>query len=463
MMLFFALIAASIPAVIGRQMLATIEGKTPLFTAMERWAIGFILGQTLCMFAVFLLHVTFGVPLTLTGFSLCFAVLAALVFAPVASKRASLRPVSAPLSESAVMNGAQKLIIAGLGVWTLLKIVTATFLLLATPPYHDDTVNNWNYRGKAFFVNQAITLELPLVNNGISSYPPTVPLLKTWTATLTGEWNEAAVNAMHMLWFLCAPVLIFFALRRHMNVFRSLLGAYAVASLPLLIMQSTVAYADVFLSLHILIAIGAVFRAQNATDPERKRLLAVAALTIGLIAFVKNEGLLLYAPPLAVTLLWTALRTSNASERMRIGLGCVLLMSAVIVPWLMFKWAHDLPFGNAKAVGSLAFGWQNGVLHAALINTFFEGNWSILFALFFGLLVRERESAFRLPLLPITFFVLTVIIGQLLLYLFTGLSVEAVQQTGYARGMLHLVPSIVPLTALLLGVALDKHRKDSGV
>jgi hypothetical protein len=92
------------------------------------------------------------------------------------------------------------------------------------------------------------------------------------------------------------------------------------------------------------------------------------------------------------------------------------------------------------------------------VNTFSEGNWLLLFPLFFGLLAFRWRDAFGWLLIPTMFF-LFVYVGQALLYLFTSLSREAILQTGYARGLIQLMPLIVMLTILLLHGMRDRLRQ----
>jgi hypothetical protein len=42
--------------------------------------------------------------------------------------------------------------------------------------------------------------------------------------------------------------------------------------------------------------------------------------------------------------------------------------------------------------------------------------------------------------------------------MFTGLHVEALNQTGYARGIIHLIPVVVVITTILLKDILEKNK-----
>jgi hypothetical protein len=122
---------------------------------------------------------------------------------------------------------------------------------------------------------------------------------------------------------------------------------------------------------------------------------------------------------------------------------------AITAPWVAFKVQNGLPFGNAKTIPQFE-GWQDNVLLAVFINTFFEANWLLLPSLLIGLLLVRFRTAFRSPLLVFTVYFLVVFGVQLSLYLFTGLSAEALRQTGYARGLIHLAPVAATLAGMLL-------------
>jgi len=98
----------------------------------------------------------------------------------------------------------------------------------------------------------------------------------------------------------------------------------------------------------------------------------------------------------------------------------------------------------------MALEWHEGVLRAIGINTFWEGNWSLLPILFLGLVIAKWRTAFRSNLIILTGFVIVVIVGQLPIYMFTALYVEALNQTGYARGIIHLIPVVVVVTTVIL-------------
>ncbi|TSC58820.1 MAG: hypothetical protein Greene041619_366 [Candidatus Peregrinibacteria bacterium Greene0416_19] len=472
MILIWLPLGLALPALAGWLAVRLLEWRTPVLGVSERWFYGALLGITLAMFAAFLANILFGAPFTSIGFA---AIEGALVLAlgipywffihgssgPArdASWRADWRSLSQP----------RRWLLIILGCWILLRIALATTVLLTTPPYFDDTLNNWNVRGKVFYVTETLTLQLPSQRPtdppaGTSSYPPTVSLTKASLAAFAGEWNEGLVNGIHIVWFLLALGILFFTLRRMAGLFWAGIGAYMLAVLPLYLIHGTNAYGDVFLSAHLLGAAALILHALCENDRRRAAVfLRLGAFATAMLVFTKNEALVMYLPVLLLItvmgLLLLRLKSTLTTHdaMMAVGWFAVLLL-AVAIPWIGFKWMHGLTFGNAKGIAGIEIAWQPMVLTAVFVNTFFEGNWLLLYPLLIILLVLRWRQAFLSPLLAFTALFCIVYAGQLLIFLFTPLSTEALMQTGYARGLIQLAPVAVVIATTLLSTVLEPEK-----
>lgn len=452
-------LALVLPALCGWLGLRIVEGKHPVLFAAERWVMGLLVGLTTVLFVQFLLQVTLGVPFSAVSFFGTQAIIATGLGAWWHQKRASLPP-SPAMPEGGRTPRLAKILLGILLVWTAAKLAFITFtFLLAAPSYLQDTLSNWNLRGKVYFETQELTLVMPNEDpltspKGVSSYPPTVPLSKTMLASYYGTWSEPLINSIHIVWYLCAAAMTHFALRRWTGRGWAWLGTYVIGSLPLYLMHGANPYADAFVSAHVFAAVYLLFIASRSTDEDSAAsALRLAAFAGGLLTFTKNEGMLVFLPPFVIAYLLTLwkLRGSRVMDMQRIWrnlLGMVVGIACIAGPWLLFKWMNDLTFGNGKPFTSLGFGWQENVLYSIIVNTFSEGNWLLLFPLFFGLLAWRWKESLGWLLVPSAYF-LIVYVGQAMLYLFTGLSREALMQTGYARGIIQLTPLIVVLTVCL--------------
>lgn len=437
----------------GFMILRLLEGKTPVLRRIERLCAGFVFGGTLTVFVQFLLLNTQIISITRGGVILLQLGLVVLLGIALFLRRSTLieigmsPPPSPPLSRLAII------VSVIIGLWIVLKIITGTFLLTATPAFHDDVINNWNFRGKVLYYAQELTLTLErgygvVEDNKVSSYPPSIPLMKANYAALAGQWNEPLVNAMSMLWYICALILLYCALRWHTSRGWGLIGTYILSSIPLYLIHGSVPYADLWLSIHVLLALSFLLRALKEEDLKRRNtLLALFAFATALTVFTKNEGLALYLP--ALTLLFiVAIR--KMQSRKRPALTYIILTGSITIPWLLYKWIHDLPFGNAKSISLVDLSWHENVLRAIWINTFLEGNWLLLFAVFLGILAISFKKMIHTPISLIVGFLFFVYFFQLFLFLFTILATEALNQTGYGRGLIQLVPTVVLVTVLLL-------------
>ncbi|MBI3331659.1 hypothetical protein HYZ99_01730 [Candidatus Peregrinibacteria bacterium] len=458
-----------IPTLCGWTLLRLLEGRHPVLFALERWVMGFLLGTTLTMYLTVMAQIAGLISFTKIGFLTVQIALLLLLEGLFLWKRKTIAAPSPRPQPIPSLTGWKKIGFIVIGVWIAIKVVTGILLLTTTPVYFDDVFNNWNMRGKIFFETKELTLVMEAGNEilsvgGVGSYPPTVPLLKTWFATLAGRWHDGLVSAPHILWYLAATLLVYFFLRRQSSFWIACLGVYVLASIPLYLIHGSTPYADVFLSVHVFIALTFPFSAVSAKTREHRlafyRLGAVAA---AMLIFTKNEALVLHLPPIllvtGLALLWN-LQRRELSLRDTLGIGARygIAVGLVAIPWIWFKWMHNLPFGNAKDIPLSDFSWQEGVLYSISINTFFEGNWIFLFPFLLALFVFSRQRAWRTPAVMFTVFLLIVYGMQLPIYLFTGISTEALQQTGYARGLIHLVPISVVLMVMLLEDLLRRKR-----
>ncbi len=463
MSLLFLPLALVLPTLIGWLALRLIEHRTPVLFPAERWVLGLLSGLVLTMFATFLAHVSpLGIRFSLLGMGGVQLVLLLILATSWWLTRAPATPVFPPVvAPHAPLHTWQKGVMIVLGLWMTVRLLMAAFVLFSVPPYLDDTLNNWNVRGKVFFYTQELTLLLPGQQegdqvSGTSSYPPTIPLVKTWLSAVRGDWDEGLANVIHAVWFLCVIYLVYAGLRRRLPMFPSFIGAYVLMSLPLYFMQGTNAYTDVLVSGYVFAAVSFLYFAVSDTDSQRQlSFFRLSAFMIALLPFLKNEGLVMYFPVWALlcglSLVWMWKQKKLPGEEiLQLVLITALFLAIVLIPWIGFKWMHDLPFGNAKSISGLSIAYQPGVPFAVLVNTFFEGNWLLFFPVFLGLTVARAKTVFTSPLVLLAAFFLIIYPGQIFLYLFTPLSTEALMQTGHARGLIHLVPVAVMLGAFLV-------------
>ena len=453
-----------IPASIGWLPIRMFERNAPVLKNTERWILGTVMGTTLTMYLFFL-----GESIGIMKFSAMNMLLLSIIFLAVLlwfwlRMREYWKADSPDVAKSTSIKSLPtwiKILLSALAVLTIVKIVTATILLVGSPAYLDDVYKNWNMRGKVFYVTQEMHLNSEsvsssVIDTGVYSYPPSVPLTKTWLASLAGGWNEGLVNSPHILWYLIALALVFFFLRRHVNLLWSLAGVYGLSSLPLFLIHGASAYADIFVAIHVFAAVSMLYNAIKAKESDiRLSYLRLSTLFAALLIFTKNEALLLHLPTFIAlfigSLAWMRYQSELSKKETRlIFFHSIAVISLVLLPWLIFKWSHGLSFGNAHEVSGLSISWQPRVLYSVYLNTIMEGNWSLLFPVLLGLLIIKWKSAFLSPLVILVGYFCILYFGQLLIFMFTSLSVEALKQTGYARGIIQLAPIAIVIIILLM-------------
>ena len=312
----------------------------------------------------------------------------------------------------------------------------------------------------------------------VPSYPLTVHLSKVWIAKTVGNWNESAVNSIHLFWFLALLGIFFSALKRELNAAWAIAGTAALVSLPLLLVHGVNAYSDVLMGGFVFAALYSFYRWMKEGDEGAKRswLLIFAGFSAAMI-FVKNEALLIFIPTIGILFAYACskapstkhqiLNKSQALNPKRVsawnlgfisdlGFGIwdfliwLLIVSSVVVPWTLFKWFEGLTFGNATAVSGFSLEVHEGVAFAVEGDLLYTGSYLLFFPLFLLLLFMGWRFYLRKSLGALVAFFLIVLLGEFCIYLLTPLATEAIRHTGFGRGMVHLLPVGVFISIMIL-------------
>lgn len=466
------LVIGSLPGVtVGWLLLRVIERGTPVLWTSERWAAGTLIGTIVCGYWHFLAHWIFQVPLTRLGFLAGFVTLLGLLV-PLWLFTRPRSPARPPLAPSAPSQPLSRLHTAVLGLligWIVIRVVTLGAVFSQVPTYFDDSLDNWNFRAKAIFHSHSLDLVLPDGSApGVTAYPPAIPLYKAWLASAAGAWSDPLINAPHAVWYVLILWLLYLNLRRRLPLHWAIGGTYILGSLPLYQIHGTNSYLDALVSGLVLLLTGYLVHALAAeSDTERRCFLRLSTCAVAALCFTKSEGIALYLPLYLVTV------TSTLALGLRSGhitwadarhwawhmAGWTLI---VILPFVLYRSIHGLTFGNAKALSELAIAWHPKALHTIALTTFQEGNWHFLYGALAVLLAWRWRQALRWPWWPLTALTVGGMLLQIFVFSFTSLAVEAIQQTGSARGFVQLTPLAVFLAIVLLhGVLTDARRSPS--
>lgn len=454
----------ALPAALAWTAMLLIEKDKPVLTPAERVVWALILGPAFFAFIAFLTHILGLTKLNLIGFIapnlMVFFVLA--VFAKrkgaFSAYKNRVRPGKIP---GPVLSRPVMVFLGILGIWTAVKIIAGAIDLWSVPTYWDDSFNNWNMRGKLFYETERLELKIPNGNGyiqtaeGVSSYPPALPLIKTWLSTLRGGWQEPLVNGVHLVWFIgLIAAFYLYVLRKHSRSF-SFLGVYMLVSLPLLLVHGMNPYAEVFLASHLFLTVISLLNAAEAqSSGESSAWLKLSAFSLGLLLFTKNESSVIYAPVILLLAAWITREKLKSGQIDRDALKRfiaipIAILAAVGLPWLAFKWLNGLTFGNAKAVSNMGVGFSFPALKAIWFQLSSEPNWLFLPLLLPVILFFTGKNSFKYPQGLLTVFILICFAVQVSIFIIAiPLAREAVMQTGFNRGLLHLAPLALLLMIL---------------
>ena len=496
------IIGLILPALSGWLLLRVIEKSQPVLRQGERVALGFLVGCVLTMWATFLLHQA-GLPLTWWGYLFVqIIILLVLVWfakfygieppfflCKPSKARAAVswflgflvswfstkhtnqeaETPDAPLAQQS--SRFVRLFIVVLLLWTAAKILVNGGTMLATPVYLDDVFNNWNIRGKIFYEAQSTVLDIEVgtqvgtfSREGVSSYPPMIPMFKAWLASLLGMWSDPLVNAVHIAWYIAILILLYSTLRRTGSHLFAILGVYGLSSLPFYQLHGTNPYVDVFFSGFLLFVVLAFcYAVEASTVSQRRTWFTLAGVAASCLVFIKNEGWVLYQPIL-FTLFVLSLWCMHRRERLALAyyrsffVRYLLPVVVVALPWVVYKAAIGLTFGNAKGITDLPIGFHPEALRPLWLATFMLGTWSLLPGVFVGITLLSLRRVFTSVLIiPVVYVLLTYGL-QSGIFLFTDLYKELINQTGFSRGLIHIMPVALYATVILLRDLLVERR-----
>jgi len=285
------------------------------------------------------------------------------------------------------------------------------------------------------------------------SYPSALAWVQIWFASAAGGWIEPLVNLPWIaLWV--GMLLAHYGQWRAIgfSALRAAAFAYVLASLPLLTVHVALAgYADLWIATLFGFAVLAWIRWLVQRDVSQ---LALAAACVLVMPWLKLEGAVWMLLSVAVAI------ACEMPRRARHALIAALAILAAIVAtvghiklplfglgWVSIGW-HSI---EVPVIGTLSIVFHAKALGGAFGSLFLQPSWNLLWWLVPVVIVwRWREfranRALRClgALLTVSFAFLA------FLFLFTDAAQWAESYTAINRLVMHLVPAVITLLALLL-------------
>ncbi len=352
--------------------------------------------------------------------------------------------------------------------WLVLALVVVRLLVLGSeallrPTFPWDAWSAWAVKPKTWFlldhfvpyVDPATWLadpSAPARTSAVWDYPPLLAWLQVWFASACGEWNEPRIN---LAWtgVLAALALASYGQWRVLGVGRGLAMAlaYALISLPLVGAHAALAgYADLWLAAAFGMAVLAWLRWLRHGEAGQLALAAVFAMSLPMIKLEGAVWLLLLSVVAVLALLpvrwrWRVVALAFGLAVLGVALGG-FLFPMLGLGWVRVNWGQVM----VPALGTLDLHWRP-VGTAMLSGLLTLPNWHLLWYLV-PLVVVARWRVFPLDRASAC---LGSMLGACALFLFvlfffTDASAWAQNYTSANRLILHIVPAVLSLVALLL-------------
>ena len=336
--------------------------------------------------------------------------------------------------------------------------------ILLRPTFPWDAWDAWAVKSKAWFllghyvpfvpIRDWIAHATPDSFTGIAwSYPGTLGWIQVWFASAADGWIEPAVNLPWLaLWV--GLVLAHFGQWRALGLSttRALLGVYFLASLPLITVHVALAgYADLWVATLFAFAVLAWLRWTMQRDRGQLFVFVVAVLLLPLLKLEGAVWLLFFVVAAVLSEL------PPRAKKMALAVCAVVILlglafGKLALPLLTLGWVHVAPHTiEVPVLGPLAIAWHSGALSGTLQSLFAQPNWNLLWWLTPVVLVwRWRVLRSDYALRAIAWLLLVCTGFLLFLFLLTDAARFAESFTAINRLVMHIVPALITLLALLL-------------
>jgi len=334
-------------------------------------------------------------------------------------------------------------------VWfALLAWLATRFALLATevalrPLYPWDAWVQWATKARVWYEQGSI---VPFVReeawlagvpgawfDASPNYPATVPLLQVWTCVALGRWDDSAMNWPWLAILLSLTVATYGALRSEgVAALAALVGAYFVASLPLLDIHVALAgYADLPMGAVYTLAALATYRWCLRRDWRDGVLALFLAIACPLIKTPGWVWALTLLPGVIVALMP---RRGLRALGIATALGLLFLLFLARTNTVILGYHLHLDFAPA---------W------AQLVKSYFlMGNWNLLWYGFIALAIIGARRLLKPPLVPLTVIVIAGLAFLLFVFAFTEAAAWLADLTTANRATIHIAPLLVALGML---------------
>jgi hypothetical protein len=218
-------------------------------------------------------------------------------------------------------------------------ILPAVALALTTRIPAWDGYAVWHFKGRIFYIEDRVPLAYfhdPLTDYSQPGYPLHLPLVLAGVAKAAGRWEDSLLLLVSPAMYASVLLLLYGTLRLDLPRSAAAVIVAGIAGLPPLFGQVALGYADLPVALGVASMLAGLAWWFARDEPGA---VAIAALSGGLTAWTKNEGLLLFLVVWAAAWAWAP--RYNRSRR-PLATGFVVGL-AIAAAWHLFRLAADVP------------------------------------------------------------------------------------------------------------------------
>lgn len=267
------------------------------------------------------------------------------------------------------------------------------------PSYGDDSFGNRNRQWTNIFHDNKVHLfgeKDTLLWRGLAvGYPVHISIYKANLAHFMWWWNDVYMKLFQWFWlFFIVMLSIVVTFGRTKNILTSLIPGILICGLPLIFWHSIDAYQDITSVYFTVLAIRLLY---EYLESNNLLYVALASLIVRILCYVKNDGLAIYAPSIAIWFLLVLRMQGRLSEFFKsllivkksliiIVVGFILMF----IPFTAIKLYHWLWLNPTQ---SATGAWNTTIAHREIFSVFkpmfiTENNYSIalIFVILLGIL-----------------------------------------------------------------------------
>jgi hypothetical protein len=338
----------------------------------------------------------------------------------------------------------QRWVWIALAAWLALRFASLAMEVAWRPLYPWDAWLQWATKARVWYELGRIVpfergYEWLASGNGAyfdaaPNYPATIPLLQVWSCIALGRWDDSAMNWPWLLMLVALTLAVFGALRdAGVPALGALVGAYLVASLPLLDAHVALAgYADLMMGAVYTLATLAFYRWTLRRDPRDAALALLFALACPLIKIPGFVWALTLVPGVIVALL-----PRHGLRLAGIALGCATLILLALAQFEPTILGYRLHLDYRPPWQSLGEAY------------FLFDNWHLLAYAVVALALVGARRLVAPPLAPLAVVVACALAFLFVVFAFTNAAAWMADYTTVNRATLHVAPLLACLCVLL--------------